>query len=62
VQTQSHLRSFDTFVRDAPAEALELSVDDLLPYCRKRPDVQQLIKDEIGALPEHGEIGKWRAK
>jgi hypothetical protein len=29
-------------------------------YCRKRPDVDQLLMREVGVLPAHGEIGNGR--
>lgn len=36
------------------------AIDDLLAYCRKRPDVQERILKELTASPAHGEIGNGR--
>jgi hypothetical protein len=47
--------SFETFVSHKLWHGLESSIDDLLAYCRKRPDVQALIRGEVAALPAHGE-------
>jgi hypothetical protein len=47
-------QSFETFVSHRLWQGLESSIDDLLAYCRKRPDVQLLIRGAVGALAEHG--------
>jgi hypothetical protein len=47
-------QSFEAFVSHRLWQGLESSIDDLLAYCRKRPDVQQLIRGAVGALAEHG--------
>jgi hypothetical protein len=46
--------SFEAFVAHRLWWGLESSVDDLLAFCRKRPDVQAMIKAEIGAVGQHG--------
>jgi hypothetical protein len=46
--------SFESFVAHELWWGLESSIDDLLAYCRKRDDVQRLIKGEVGAAAKHG--------
>jgi hypothetical protein len=50
-------QSFEAFVTHKLWHGLESSIDDLLVYCRKRPEVERLIRAELPALTEHGEIG-----
>lgn len=46
-------QSFEAFATHILWQGLESSIDDLLIYCRKRPDVQALIRGEVGAsLPQ----------
>jgi hypothetical protein len=40
-------RSFEAFAACPRWRGLESSIDDLLAYCRKREDVQKLIKSEV---------------
>src|SRR5262245_7372709 len=47
-------QSFEAFVAHKLWWGLESSIDDILAYCRKRPDVQQLIKGELGPLATQG--------
>lgn len=43
-------QSFEAFATHILWHGLESSIDDLLIYCRKRPDVQALIRGEVGAI------------
>jgi hypothetical protein len=45
-------QSFEAFAAHKLWWGLESSIDDLLAYCRKTPDVQALIRREIGAVEE----------
>lgn len=45
--------SFEDFARQPLWDGLDCDLDDLLAICRKRQDVQRLIKKEIGAAPNH---------
>lgn len=47
-------RSFEEFVAYKLWFGLESTIDDLLAYCRKREDVQQLIKGEVGPAEIQG--------
>jgi len=47
-------RSFEAFTTHILWQGLESSISDLLLYCRKHPDVAELIRREVGDLPEHG--------
>lgn len=40
-------RSFEAFSTHRLWQGLESSIDDLLAYCRKHPEVQRLIKAEV---------------
>ena len=39
---------------------MECSIDDLCAYCRKKPEVRELIDSNVDALAAHGEIGNGR--
>lgn len=49
--------SFEDFARQPLWDGFDCDVDDLLAICRKRPDVQRLIKKEMDAQPTHAEAG-----
>jgi hypothetical protein len=49
--------SFEAFVTHRLWWGLESTVDDLLSFCKKRPDVQRLIRGEVAKVAAHGEIG-----
>ena len=42
--------SFEAFVTHKLWWGLESSIDDLMSYCRNYPDVQKLIRGEVGKL------------
>src|SRR4051812_21525474 len=46
--------SFDAFVTHQLWQGLESNVGDLMLYCRKAPDVQQMIRAEVGEAKPHG--------
>lgn len=46
--------SFEAFVVHPLWQGLECTISDLLHYCRKRPDVQELIQKEVKGVLEHG--------
>lgn len=46
--------SFEAFVDHPLWHGLESSIDDLRLYCRKHPEVRQLIDAEVGPANEHG--------
>ena len=46
--------TFEAFVVHRLQEGLESTVDDLLAYCRKEPEVQAMIRGELAAAPAHG--------
>lgn len=46
--------SFEAFATHILWEGLETSIEDLELYCRKQPDVLQMLRAEIGALGEPG--------
>lgn len=50
-------QNFEAFVRCPLWFGLECTIDDLLAYCRKRDDIQKLIRAEVGALHSHEEAG-----
>ena len=47
-------RSFESFATHILWQGLESSISDLLLYCRKHPEVAELIRREVGAAAEHG--------
>lgn len=47
-------RSFESFATHILWQGLESSIPELLLYCRKRPEVAELIRREVGAVTEHG--------
>jgi len=47
-------RSFEAFATHILWQGLESSIADLLLYCRRHPDVAELIRREVGAAAEHG--------
>jgi 2-oxo-4-hydroxy-4-carboxy--5-ureidoimidazoline (OHCU) decarboxylase len=46
--------SFEAFATHILWQGLESSISDLLLYCRKHPEVAELIRREVGAAAEHG--------
>lgn len=46
--------SFEAFVQHRLWQGLESSFDELTIYCRKKPEVLKLIKDEMAPATEHG--------
>lgn len=50
-------RSFEAFATHILWQGLESSIPELLLYCRKHPEVAELIRREVEAMPLHGEIG-----
>lgn len=46
--------SFDAFVTAPLWHGLESSIDDLRLYCKKHPEVLQMVEAETEALPAHG--------
>lgn len=50
-------KSFETFVKHRLPQGLESSLRDLLNYCRNKPEVQLLIKGEVGEVKTHAEAG-----
>jgi hypothetical protein len=46
--------TFEAFANYKLWWGLESSIDDLLAFCRKAPDVQALIRAEVGAVAAHG--------
>ena len=59
-QKNQPFASFEAFATHKLWWGLETSIDELRVYCRKRPDVDQLLMREVGVLPAHGEIGNGR--
>lgn len=45
--------SFEDFARQPLWDGLDCNIDDLLAICRKRADVQRLIKAEMTSAPSH---------
>jgi hypothetical protein len=54
--TGKPFKTFEAFVVHPLWQGLECSMSDLLHYCRKRPDVQGLIRAEIEQLQGHGGV------
>ena len=52
--------SFEAFVTYVLPQGLESSIDDLRAYCRKRPEVDRLIRAEVDPEPAHGRHGRGR--
>lgn len=47
-------QTFEEFVVYPLWWGLESSIEDLIGFCKKRPDVQQLIREQVGAAGAHG--------
>jgi hypothetical protein len=46
--------SFEQFVTTPLWEGLESSIEELCGFCRKRPEIVELIRREVGAVAAHG--------
>lgn len=53
-------KSFEAFVTHRLWQGLESTIEDMLSYCRREPEVQTLIRAEVEAVPAHGEVGRGR--
>jgi hypothetical protein len=50
----AEFKSFEEFVGHIRWQGLETTIEELLYFCRKHPDVQKLLQAEVPALAEHG--------